>query len=53
MRKLNDLKKRICSCKCKRCRALVWLVEDCGAWLQFTTRILAIGSTLVKPKLHS
>ena len=34
--KMNDLKEQIYGCKCERCRAVVWLVEDCGARLQFS-----------------
>ncbi|MBV7476087.1 hypothetical protein [Pseudomonas sp. PDM31] len=35
MPKLNDFKQQIYSCECKFCRAIVWLVKDCRAQLQF------------------
>ena len=35
MSKFNDFKQQIYSCECNCCRAVVWLVEDCRAKLQF------------------
>lgn len=32
----NEMKERIYKCECSRCRAIVWLVEECGAVLQFS-----------------
>ena len=36
MASTNDLKKQIYSCECDRCKALVCLVEQCGAQLLFS-----------------
>ena len=36
MAKINDFKKKIYSCECNRCKAVVWLVEERGAKLQFS-----------------
>ena len=33
---MNDFKSRIYACECEQCRALKWLVEDCGAHLVFS-----------------
>lgn len=33
---LNDLKTQIYSCECERCKALVWLIEQCDAQLLFS-----------------
>jgi len=36
MNQQNPLKQHVYSCPCPRCRALVWLIEDCGAALKFS-----------------
>ena len=36
---MNDLKSKIYSCECDQCRALKWLVEDCGANLVFSEKM--------------
>lgn len=33
---MSDLKSRIYACECEQCRALKWLIEDCGAHLVFS-----------------
>ena len=34
---MNDLKQRIYACDCRVCKAVVCLIEDKGAFLQFST----------------
>ena len=34
----NPLKEQIYGCRCATCRALVWLVEEMGAQLQFSSK---------------
>ena len=38
MNKKNPLKQHVYSCPCPRCRTVVWLIEDCGAALNFSAK---------------